>query len=261
MLRKEIDLLGYRLHATDGELGMLQEHVFDKDAWTVRYLLVKTGPWLDNRDVFISPIALGSIDEERKCIQVKLKQGQVAGSPHVNIHKPVSRRYEVAYYNYYGWPVYWGAGGRWGNELYAKELFDVAPFVEAPGSHEEQERTTNLMNTGGIKGYRVFARDNRIGTVEDFIMNDESWAIRYLVVNGTGLKAPRQVVLSPLWFSDLSQAERMMTLDFSIKDIESSPQYDPTRVMHRGDELALFQHYGRGKEIDAIFVGMREPAL
>ncbi len=62
MLRKVTDLYGYTLQATDGELGKVKDVFFDDEKWTIRYLVVETGSWLNSRQVLISPYSIAGID-------------------------------------------------------------------------------------------------------------------------------------------------------------------------------------------------------
>jgi uncharacterized protein YrrD len=52
------NLIGYKLEATDGEIGKVETFYFDDDTWTIRYMVVKTGGWLSGRKVLISPEAV-----------------------------------------------------------------------------------------------------------------------------------------------------------------------------------------------------------
>ncbi|MEO8053096.1 MAG: PRC-barrel domain-containing protein, partial [Acidobacteriota bacterium] len=110
MLRKAKDLSGYKLAASDGEIGKVKEFYFDDQSWTVRYLVADTGGWLSGRQVLISPYALDPANEGRNVIPVDLTKHQIEKSPSLDSNKPVSRQYELEYYPYYGWPGYWGGG-------------------------------------------------------------------------------------------------------------------------------------------------------
>ena len=102
MLRSVRNLHGSALHATDGELGSVEQAFFDDEAWVIRYLVVKTGGWLFGREVLISPLSvvvstmLPTADRGSR-----LTQQQVKNSPDIDTHKPVSRQHEIDYSGYY----------------------------------------------------------------------------------------------------------------------------------------------------------------
>ena len=102
MLRSANELHGYTLHATDGNIGRVDEFYFDDESWTVRYLVVDTGHWLPGRRVLISPIGIGSADWGNRRLNVSLTRAQVKDSPDVDSHRPLSRRWEARYHAYYG---------------------------------------------------------------------------------------------------------------------------------------------------------------
>jgi len=105
MLSKAKTLTGYKLHSLDGEIGKVKEFYFDDHHWTIRYLVADTGNWLTGRQVLISPYALVAVSQEEQHIVINLTKKQIEDSPSLNSDRPVSRRFEEAYYGYYGWPM------------------------------------------------------------------------------------------------------------------------------------------------------------
>ena len=58
MLRSASTLHGFTIHATDGDLGTVDQFFFDDQHWTVRYLVVNTDNWLTGRLVLVSQYAV-----------------------------------------------------------------------------------------------------------------------------------------------------------------------------------------------------------
>jgi PRC-barrel domain len=114
MLRSTNDLRGYTLRATDGEIGKVDDFLFDDEQWTVRYMVANTGGWLTGRLVLISPIVLGNADWEAKTLAVALTRAQIEQSPDIATDQPVSRQREAELAQYYGYDLYWGGAGLWG---------------------------------------------------------------------------------------------------------------------------------------------------
>jgi len=108
MLTNATFLKGLVIHATDGELGTVDQFYFDDETWAIRYLTVKTGGWLSGRDVLISPISIIRTDWPAKRLDVTLTKKQVEHSPDIDTHQPVSRQHEADYSTYYGYNNYWG---------------------------------------------------------------------------------------------------------------------------------------------------------
>lgn len=83
MLHKTSYLKGFHLHATDGEIGHVDDFLVDP-GWTVRYLVVDTSNWIGGKSVLISPTAIDTIDVETNEIRVKLTRSQIQSSPSVD---------------------------------------------------------------------------------------------------------------------------------------------------------------------------------
>ena len=98
MLNEAKTLKGYKLNGLNGEIGKIKEFYFDDHYWTIRYLVADTGNWLRDRQVLISPHALGAINKTEKNIGVNLTKKQIEDSPSISSDKPVSRQFEESYY-------------------------------------------------------------------------------------------------------------------------------------------------------------------
>src|SRR3954463_5112748 len=76
MLRHAKELEKFELRARDGKIGQVQDFFFDDRQWTVRYLVVDTGTWLDSRKVLISPTAVSRAEWDEQLLVVNLTQDQ-----------------------------------------------------------------------------------------------------------------------------------------------------------------------------------------
>ena len=185
-MQRNINSLNESLvNATDGEIGRVKDVYFDDAAWAVRYLVVETGTWLARRKVLISPYSLVVPIVDGRAIDVSLTRAQVKGSPTIDTHKPVSRQHERAHLSYYGHPEYWSGSGLWGDQpcpaasSVAPRLFEREELSDLLANPDD----SHLRSAARVTGYHVQAADGGIGHVDDFIVDDASWAIRYLSVD------------------------------------------------------------------------------
>src|SRR5579862_2531205 len=102
MLRAASRLYFAKIHAVDGEVGAVDELLFDDLLWTVRYLVVNTDDHRSHGKAPISPIALGSHDWQHHLLNVNLTREHIKNSPRVATGRPLSREWEKSYYSYYG---------------------------------------------------------------------------------------------------------------------------------------------------------------
>jgi uncharacterized protein YrrD len=100
-----------------------------------------------------------------------------------------------------------------------------------------------MRTAGELKGGTIEAMDGDIGSVQDLYFDDQSWTIRYVVVD-TGAWLPgRQVLISPFAFQTVPGASRLRT-SLSKKQIEDSPSLDTDRPVNRQREIEFAQYYG-----------------
>ena len=99
--------MGYKISATDGEIGKVSDVIVDVTTWMVRFFVVDTGKWLPGRKVLIDTEWIFNFSVEDQTVDVSLAKDQVKDSPEFDPESPVNRSYEMALYDYYGKPHYW----------------------------------------------------------------------------------------------------------------------------------------------------------
>jgi sporulation protein YlmC with PRC-barrel domain len=247
MLNKANTLQTYTLQSLDGAIGEVKDFYFDDFYWTVRYLVAETGNWLTGRQVLISPHALHAANKKEQKIVVALTKKQIEDSPSLNTDKPVSRQFEDSYHGYYGWPMYyWGGPFMWGASAYPERNFVVG--------HRDKQRESaqgkkswdpHLRSTSDVHGYHVQATDGEIGHVEDFIIDDKTWAIRYLIIDTRNWLPGKRILISPKWIERVSWSESKVFVNVPRETIKHAPAYTDLSLLTRDYETSLHQHYDR----------------
>ena len=242
MLRSTKDLRGYAIRASNGVIGKVYGLYFDDLAWIVRYLVVDTGNWLPGRQVLLWPGVLGQPDWETQSLPVGLSKEQVEHSPHISTDEPVSRQMEVDLHTYYGWTPYWRGGLPVPGLGAAAAAEMIASSAE---ERDEEDSDPHLRSTREVIGYHIQARDGEIGHVEDFVVDDEAWFIRYLVIDTRNWLPGRKVLVAPAWAEQVNWVERKVYVDLGRETIKSSPEFDPSMPVNREYEARLYDFYGR----------------
>jgi sporulation protein YlmC with PRC-barrel domain len=241
MLYRAKTLDKYKLESLDGEIGKVKEFYFDDQYWTIRYLVADTGNWLTGNQVLISPYSLISAIKEDQHIAVNLTKKQIEESPSLDAHKPVSRQFEEIYNLYYGWPLYWGGPYMWGPYPY----IESDPEKWRVSKKGETAWDPHLRSTNEVSGYNIEASDGDIGHVEDFIIDEKTWAIRYLIVDTKNWWPGNKVLVSPKWIERVSWSENKVFVSLPRETIMKSPEYTENSLLTRDYEAALHQHYNR----------------
>ncbi|MGD2073888.1 MAG: PRC-barrel domain-containing protein [Gammaproteobacteria bacterium] len=245
MLRSVREIIGYRLLASDGEIGTCTDFLFDDRDWVVRYMVADTRKWLPGRKVLISPASLGEPDWNSRLFPVSLSRGQIRESPALDEHAPVSRQYERTYHEFLGYGLYWEGTGLWG--AYPDPSGIVHPVPGASELPEPESGQGHLRSVNELHGYQVHSSDDEFGMVEDFVVDDHSWAIEWLVVDTRRWLPGRKVLVSPEWTESVDWVERRVDFAVTSEQIKNSPDYDPGAPINREYEANLYDFYGRPK--------------
>lgn len=248
MLNSISHLNGSKVTATDGDIGTVKEVFFDDRNWAIRYLVVDAGNWLDDRLVLLSPYALMQPMGSDKHVHVALTRQQVMNSPNVDAHQPVSRQHEREMMSYYQYPEYWDGTDLWGSgDRPSLPVMAVgADDNRVTPLQSNQAKEVHLRSSAHVTGYEIQAVDDSIGQVQDFIFDDESWAIRYLVVDTSSWwSLKRKVLIGMHWAAHLDWASRKFHVNLTREQVKSSPEYEDVSSIHREYEVRLHQNYQR----------------
>jgi hypothetical protein len=249
MLRNVTQLKGFAIRARDGEIGTLDHFYFDDETWAIRYLVVNAGDGLGGRRVLVSPIALRQAEWQSKRLDVALTKKQIEDSPPMDTHKPVSRQHEALYLGYYGYPYYWGGPNLWGLASYPagltveREAVTETEALQARAGKESAD--SHLRSTEEVTGYHIEAEDGPIGHVKDFLVDDETWAIRYLEVDTRNWWPGKKVLVSPQWIDNVSWPDSKVYVDLTRETIKNAPEWLESMTVTREYENRLYDYYDR----------------
>ena len=76
-----IDVEGFKVEATDGDIGRIDEATYEVGA---SYVVVDTGPWIFGRKVVLPAGAIETIDLDNQKVVVRLTKDQIKGSPELD---------------------------------------------------------------------------------------------------------------------------------------------------------------------------------
>jgi hypothetical protein len=247
---KELD--GFELSARDGDIGHAREVYFDDKRWVVRHLVADTGGWLSGRSVLISPHSISAVDRAQKKLAVALSRDQIEKAPGIETDKPMSRQQEIPYYDYYGYPYYWSGTGLWGMEglpLGGAELLrpaDAAVPRELADEMNEAARESadvHLRSSAEVTGYKVEATDGGIGHIADFLIDDQSWQIRFAVIDTHNWLPDRLVLVDPHAIADIDWNEHRVHVRLTREAVKASPPYQRSASISHDEANRVQRHY------------------
>ncbi|MCK9463837.1 MAG: PRC-barrel domain-containing protein [Proteobacteria bacterium] len=227
-------LTGFTVRASDGEIGKVSELYFDDAAWEIRYVVVDTARWLPGRKVLLPTSAVTEVLADRRELRVALSREQVKGSPRPDTDMPIAvqRRAERK------------ARHNWAVDLAGEALASVPEAFLAPGFEPVNSAgkpfDPHLRTTKVVTGLVLRADDFVVGRISDFIVDEETWSIRYVVVSiGDG----RQVLLLPQFVREIRIEESAVVTDLPVGAIASCPALDPATMLTHRYEEEVDEHY------------------
>ena len=81
--------------------------------------------------------------------------------------------------------------------------------------------------------------------MQGLLVDEATWAIRYLIVNTSTWWLGHQVLIAPPWITDVSWADARVSADLTRQAVKDAPPYDPAVQLDREQEMNIHEHYGR----------------
>jgi hypothetical protein len=243
MLQQGLAFKGFSVEASDGKMGTVSDFLFDDTSWKLRWLVIDTGNWLQDRRVLIHPSAIEKADMPVQTLLVNLTRGQVEASPSIATDEPVSMQMEYGLYGYYGVDPLWG-GSAYGTDAATVPATNAGSAETAAMLRDKKGPSDpHLRSLAEVTGYTIEATDGDMGHVESFLIDDQSWDIRYLLADTRNWWFGRHVLLSPAAVTEIKWDEHRLRLNLTGYKIKGSPPYDATGLLDRAYEQVLQAYY------------------
>ena len=221
------NLIGREVVGIDGSIGDVQDVYFDDERWVVRYLVVETGAWLSHRQVLISPLSVLGIGGEDSPVNINLTQAILETGPDVSTHEPVSRRFEIEYSEHFEYPIYWSGAGLWGAAM------NPVAFAKQSITEDEERKIldkksdeSHLRSVQEVTGYHIQATDGSVGHIEDFVIDNESWAIGSIVVDTRNWLPGRKVTIDSTSIVEILWSDSVVRIDLDIEHVKEAPELE-----------------------------------
>ncbi|HEY0844375.1 MAG TPA: PRC-barrel domain-containing protein [Noviherbaspirillum sp.] len=228
MLHSIKALMEFTVEAGSDAVGRVHDIYFDDSQWRLRYFVIDAG----DREVLLSPLSVGHAAWDTGVLRFDLSVEQIRNSPDMDTVRPVSRQYEETFNVYYGYPYYW-ASPQESSPIYPG-IVERQPLNETEKRAikerlEDERRHTDphLRSSDEVIGYRIQASDDRVGHVEDFLIDESDWSIRLMVVDTRNWLPGKHVLIAPYAIERVEWDARAVYLDITRQELETSPAYDP----------------------------------
>ncbi len=234
------ELTGWAVHAVDGDIGKVRELYFDDADWRVRYLVVDTGRWFPNRRVLLSPALVEDVAGEQRKIAIAMTREQVRHCPDIATDKPVALQRQARRKAEFNWTLV----------LAGEALASVPEALETPAfapiNRNGKPFDAHLRTTSVVIGLTLRADDGAAGRIADFIVDVDSWEIRYLVVE---LASGTRVVVPPRLVTAIRIEEKAVDTDLPRHTIAEGPSLDASTLPARLHEESVLRYYAQARDV------------
>ena len=128
------------------------------------------------------------------------------------------------------------------------------PYTERPEVEEayaradaarHQDDDPHLRSCKAVMDYHIQATDGDIGHVHGLLVDETTWAIRYIIVDTSNWWLGHQVLIAPQWIQDVSWSDVTVSVNLTRQAVKDAPPYDSAAQLDREQEIGIHEHYGR----------------
>jgi hypothetical protein len=101
-----------------------------------------------------------------------------------------------------------------------------------------------LRSVKSLEGFAIGATDGTFGKLKNFYFDDESWVVRYLVVDTDAWLGNREVLISPYSISQPGWEGSVLPATISKRQIKDSPNIETDKPVSRQYERSYLGYYG-----------------
>lgn len=198
MRRTLNSLIGHPIQATDGEVGRVDDLLFDDKTWGIAYLVARVGGVLSGKRVLIPPTALGRPD--KRYLPVAYSRLQVAHCPGIDVDLPVTST-------------------TFRNPLDLSLDFQRFTFTGVAADVDRSEVDPHLFSMRDVIGYSLHTCDHVTGLVKDFLIDQTLWSIVGLIAYLQGF-----VIVAPEFLMNIMWKERTVMTPLSQETLVTEHQ-------------------------------------
>jgi len=101
-----------------------------------------------------------------------------------------------------------------------------------------------LRSIKDLERYKVGATDGDLGSVADFLFDDTSWIVRYLIADTGGVLGERKALIAPIAFREIDYSADRFRLALSMAKIRKGPSVNMDLPVSRQSEREYCDYYG-----------------
>jgi hypothetical protein len=234
-------IVGFHVVGSNGAFGTVQDLLLDDRDWTLRWMVVDTGSWLPGRKVLVPTRVLKKPDPALNNIFIAMTKEEISLCPDVDTDLPVSSDTEQRLYEFFALDLLSSPSD-------ARQTRNASTVDQSGGVSEgdyiPSSPDPHLRSLNALLGYQLTASDGDIGHISDFLINDDDWNIRLMVVD-TGTWWPGTRVLIPVkTIKSVDWQTSVMLLSVDQAKVRASPVFQPETTVDGAYAETMLTYYG-----------------
>lgn len=203
-------LFGYRVKATDADVGKVEDFFVDDRTWSVRYMLVRTGGLFSGASAVIPAACLDQPNTQTRTIPVKFGKSELESLAEATA-KPVAEEMRAM----------------------AKALYGKADdrrdrgFIRVGCRTNQEEAASSLRSVRELASYQIETRNGPCGICTDLLADLSEWTAPYMVVNTKEWRPHAHVLAPTTWVSEISWRDMEIEMSTSRDKIQHAQRFDP----------------------------------
>lgn len=252
------ELTKLEIYSLDGKAGRINDSLFDRKDWSVKYIVDKTK--VLGKEIAISPEAITDIDWNNKKLFLKYSNEQIRQSPATNTKKllePTRKafRQERIMIFHYDWVMnrediinkeYAGAPEEAGSAVIS-DSGDYTKHNSAERARyvvqDDEHGMPSLQSTEKSVGLKISTKSGALGCVEDFIVDDGDWLIQFMIIDTQKYLNGKRVLVVPEAISWISWKQKHISIDLEKEKLAGCPNFNMMLPLVDADKSMLFEQY------------------
>jgi hypothetical protein len=220
MLKNVDTFKNNEVHASDGMIGIIRDLYFDTQDLILKFMVIDTQSWLENREILISPESVKRFNWDRNKFDLGLLKRRIEQSRVISIDEPA------------------GPGGR----KQSREYYFLSTYWD---SERAGGNLAHLLKDSELKRFDICLSDGRIGGTAGIIIEESTWKVEFIIVDADSMEAGKLVPLPAGWINRIDPKEGIIHVDLNKEDILNAPTFPAEELEDESNEKALYNYYSR----------------
>lgn len=253
-------LTGYEVHSRDGIVGFANDFLFDQKNWSIAYIVDKSSRGIGKgKEVLLASKLIKKVDLELENIQLDVDSEQIRKSPHIKVsevlnpeqHLPsevntvIIRSDIINNMNIARMQDYVNKKRYTKNAtLNSEDLLHVdARLKKAMLIQQESEEVRSLQSAVRTLGFRISSRNGEHGYMQDLVVNDDDWSVKFLVINTKRNLSGKKILVSPESVDWVSWRKKHVSIDLEKEKLSGCPNFNMILPINNEQQPLLQNKY------------------